>query len=110
MVETEQPALQKESQVSLARKATGWLVLPYGIGALGIWFGFPLQWNAFGFKFILILVPIVLAIKAVPVRSRAQEDKWSWRHFLATLVYLILVSWLVFRKPVLLGCCWGVCF
>ncbi|MGO9446258.1 MAG: hypothetical protein ACLPXB_15990 [Thiobacillaceae bacterium] len=110
MAETEQPALQKETKASLARKATGWLVLPYAIGALAVGIGFPLQWNVFGFKFILILVPVVLAIKAVPIKSKTHQDKWSWRHFLVALIYLSLVSWLVFRNPVLLGCCWGVCF
>lgn len=110
MAETDQATPGIEKRPSLARKATGWLLLPYGIGALGVWYGFPLQWNAFGIKFILTLLPIGLAIKDVPFGTHPSEDKWGWYHFAATVTYLILVSWFALSHPVWVGCSWGVCF
>jgi hypothetical protein len=110
MTETDQASPSVEKHASQARKATGWLLLPFGVGALGVWFAFPPQWNAVGVKFILILLPIALAIKDVPFGAHPSEDKWGWYHFAATVAYLILVSWFALSHPVLVGCYWGVCF
>lgn len=104
---TTSPATQMPSP---ARKATGFLLAPYFIGALAIHYALPLNWNAFGAKFVLILVLPVLAMKKVPMSQVSSDDKWQWPHFFATILYLVLASWLMFHKRVLVGCYWEVCF
>lgn len=104
------PVPPEKQQHSPARKATGWLLVPYLVGSLGAWYGFPLEWNAFGLKFVLIVALPVLALVKVPRAPLPENDEWRWRHFFGTLAYLVLASWLVFREPTLVGCSWGVCF